>query len=499
METNQDFDLCIIGGGVNGAGIARDAAGRGLKVLLLEKGDLACATSSASTKLIHGGLRYLEFYEFKLVRESLKEREVLLRLAPHIIRPLDFVLPHHPGIRPLWMIGIGLKIYDLLGGRKSLKSSKILNLASHDFGKPLKSDFAKGFSYADCWVEDSRLVVLNALDAAERGAMIKTRHECMAIAPQKMGWDVRYKNMVSGEIFAARAAMIVNAAGPWVQDFLIRGGFYDHDAEIPKIKLIKGSHIIIPKAFDGDQAYILQQPDGRIVFAIPYERKFTLIGTTDVPFTSDAGDVKISPEETEYLCAAFNRFFEKQIAAQDVISSYSGVRALFDDGADEARAVTRDYKIYHHQNFSAPFLSIFGGKITTYRKLSEQVVNTLMNITGQNKPAWTIGARLPGAENLGDFELFLRQQSEIYPWMPLELLRRYARSYGSRLYKIIGGAQGLSGLGMHYGDDVYAAEINYLKECEFALTLEDILWRRSKLGLHISPQTKNKIEKEFSV
>ena len=491
MEMRR-YDLCIIGGGINGAGVARDAAMRGLSVLLLEQGDLASATSSASTKLVHGGLRYLEFYEFALVRESLKERERLLAIAPHIIWPLDFVLPHHAGVRPLWMIRAGLFLYDILGGRKTLKSSQYLRLSRHEYGAPLKNEFKSGFSYADCWVQDARLVVLNAMDARARGAEILTRHTVTALENAADHWKVTYQG--NGNQTTIQADMVVNAAGPWVQELLQKNGFYETDKDLPHLKLVKGSHIIVPEQFEGDQAYILQQNDGRIVFAIPYEERFTLIGTTDEPVAGDAQNAKISDDEIAYLCKAYNGFIEKQITPFDVVQTYSGVRALLDDGRDEARAVTRDYLLYHHDIYVAPMISIFGGKITTYRKLSEQLVEMLMDLTGRNRACETDKYPLPGGDIEGrDINVFFKKLLHRYPWAPEKMLRRFAVHYGTLAFDILQSASSERDLGIHFGDDVYEAEIRYLCDHEFAQTSEDILWRRTKLSLHISAATKANI------
>lgn len=484
---SSHYDLCIIGGGINGAGIARDAAGRGFSVLLLEQGDLAQATSSASTKLIHGGLRYLEMYEFRLVRESLNEREVLLDIAPHIIHPMEFVLPHHPGIRPLWLIRAGLYLYDRLGGRKKLPASKALDFATHPAGNPLKKNFTKGFSYADCRVDDARLVVLNAMDARKKGATILTHSACTSLMPDGDQWNIGYQGK-RGEKLTATASMVVNAAGPWAEKFLRYNGFYEVDQAIPVLKLVKGSHIIIPRLYEGDHAYILQQKDGRIVFAIPYEGAFTLIGTTDEPYKGDVAHVQISQSEIEYLCAAVSEFFERKIFPMDVVSTYSGVRALYDDGRKEARKVTRDYVIYHHKNYNAPMLSIFGGKITTYRKLSEEVVDRLCNLKKDEKPSWTEAGILPGGDVKGE-----DYYAALYGWLPPEVLRRYIRLYGSRLEQVIGDAVSLLSMGAHFGDGVYAHEIRYLMREEFAHDVSDILLRRTKLGLHVSKSTRDNI------
>ena len=495
---DTQYDICIIGGGINGTGIARDAAGRGLKVLLLEQGDLAQATSSNSTKLIHGGLRYLEFYEFSLVREALKERAKLLKIAPHIIWPLRFILPHHKDIRPLWMIRAGLFLYDALAGKSQLQRSKFLRLDKGEYGAPLKENFKKGFSYADCWVQDARLVVLNAMDARDRGADILTQTKCLSLKEEYDSWNIKAFDKKSGREKEFSAAMVVNAAGPWVENLLQGNDFYSEDKEIPHIKLVKGSHIIVPRQYVGDHAYILQQKDGRIVFSIPYEEEFTLIGTTDVPYDGDPLATKISDAEINYLCNAVNSFFKAAITPEDVKSTYSGVRALFDDGEEEARAVTRDYKLYSHET-AAPMISIFGGKITTYRHLAEDSLAIINKALGKNSKGWSADECLPGGDIAGgDVQQYYKGCSQKYPWMPEKMLRRFIVHYGTRLEKIIGPSDGLTDLGTHYGADVYEAEIDYVIAQEFVSSAEDFLWRRTKLGLHTDEQTQDKIERAIA-
>jgi len=471
MSQQYDYDLCVIGGGINGAGIARDAAGRGLSVLLLEKGDLGGATSSASTKLIHGGLRYLEHYEFGLVRHALQEREVLLGIAPHIIWPLRFILPHTPDLRPAWLIRLGLFLYDNLSRRNKLESSRNVSLAT----SPLKNTYTKGFSYADCWVEDSRLVVLNAMDAAAKGATILPRTACTKIALRNDGWDV---SLEGRDPVSAR--MVVNAAGPWVRDVLETSSVA---AGTPGVRLVKGSHIIVPRFLDGDAAYILQQPDKRIVFAIPYEHDFTLIGTTDAEHHGDPGTASISDDEIDYLCAASNRYFTHQITPGDIVWTYSGVRPLLDDGEGDASSITRDYKIILDESYGAPLLSIFGGKITTYRHLAEEAVDQLTD-----RPAWTAQKALPGGD-IANFKNFLANKRALYKHLPDALIARYARAYGTLMDEFAG-----DDMGVHFGDDIYEAEIRYLVDREWAQTLDDILWRRSKLGLHIGDETAQNIQ-----
>jgi len=494
----KQVDVLVIGGGVNGCGIARDLAGRGLSVMLVEKDDLASATSSASTKLIHGGLRYLEYYEFRLVREALQEREVLLRAAPHIIWPLTFVLPHHAKLRPWWMIRLGLFLYDHLGGRKILAKSRGLSLTGNIAGAPLKDDFRRGFSYSDCWVEDTRLVVLNARDAADKGAEIWTRTECAALEkhPSENLWVASLNDLHTEESFKVHAKCIVNASGPWVGRTLglIDGG---SGAGIGKYKVrwVKGSHIIVPRLYQGEHAYILQNDDKRIVFAIPYERKFTLIGTTDIEYTGDIEEVRISLEEVEYLSAAVSRFFRQPVRPEDVQWTYSGVRPLVDDGSGNASAVTRDYILDMEDYKGLPILSAYGGKITTFRRLSEHAAEMVLQHFGLPVKNWTAGAHLPGGEQaVMNFEAFVKGLRREYGWLPEALAYRYARAYGTRLREIIRHAKRLQDLGEHCGEHVYEAELRYLVQQEWAMTLEDVLWRRSKLGLHTTAETQANIE-----
>jgi glycerol-3-phosphate dehydrogenase len=478
------FDLIIIGGGINGCGIARDAAGRGLSVLVVEQGDLASATSSASTKLIHGGLRYLEHFEFRLVREALMERERLLEAAPHIIWPVRFVLPHESGVRPAWLVRLGLALYDHLAPRKKLAGSKTIRFANHAYGQPLKPHFKVGFAYSDCWVEDSRLVVLNAMDARERGADIRVQTRLTDAARDEDGWLVTLQDSVSGRISKVRGHVIVNAAGPWVADVL-RGNLGVATAK--SVRLVKGSHIVVPKLYDGDHAYILQNSDKRIVFAIPYEQSFTLIGTTDVPYQGGPGPIKISDEEVSYLCDSINHYWRAKIAPKDVVWSYSGVRPLFDDGSIDASVVTRDYVFdLDAPDGLAPALSVFGGKITTYRCLAEHVMADLSRFFPALKPAWTKGAVLPGGDIPdGDFAAFVDSLLAEKPFLAPEIARRLARAYGTKAREILADAQKYEDLGHDFGNGLTEAEIDYLVDSEFATTAEDIVWRRSKLGLHL--------------
>ncbi|HKM64665.1 MAG TPA: glycerol-3-phosphate dehydrogenase [Acidisphaera sp.] len=479
-EQAQPVDLLIVGGGVNGAGIARDAAGRGLSVALVEQHDLAAHTSSASTKLIHGGLRYLEYYEFRLVREALIERERLLAIAPHIIWPLEFVLPHEPHLRPAWMIRAGLFLYDHLGPRKRLPASRGVSFATHPAGQVLRPEFRRGFTYADCWVQDARLVVLNAMDAAERGASIRTRTKLLSARADGGLWRAETE---AGPI-AARA--LVNAAGPWVEQVL-RTQLGRNSGK--SVRLVKGSHIVVPRLHDGDFAFILQNPDGRIDFVIPYEHDFSLVGTTDIPFDGDPGVVGISAEETAYLCDSVNRYLRRPISPADVIWSYSGVRPLFDDQASDAKAVTRDYVLdLERAPGTPPLLSVYGGKITTYRRLAEQALEKLLPALGRPVgPSWTATKPLPGGD-FADFDVYLREFCARHPALALDTARRLVRAYGTRAERFAG-----PDMGADLGGGLTEAEVDYLVAAEWARTPEDVLWRRSKLGLHVRPATASRL------
>ncbi len=497
MAQDKPLDVAVIGGGVNGTGIARDAAGRGLSVLLCEKSDLGSGTSSASTKLIHGGLRYLEQYEFRLVRESLMEREVLLRAAPHIIWPMRFVLPHNKSLRPAWMIRLGLFLYDHLGGRKLLPSSTGVTLAKHPSGAPLKDVMTKGFEYSDCWVQDARLVVLNALDARERGAEVLTRTECLSARRVEDLWELELRDLLTGQTCKVSARALVNAAGPWVASVLEQRVGSNRAAGL---RMIKGSHIVVPAMFDHDYSYIFQNPDGRIVFAIPYEGKYTLIGTTDVEYKDDPAKVAISEDEVSYLCNAVNEYFKASIAPKDVVWTYSGVRPLYDDDSQSASTVTRDYVLdLDEQEGRAPLLSVFGGKITTFRKLAEHAMEKLCPLIDCQVPHWTSDAVLPGGD-IGsekgdvDFDGFVERFTRQHNWLPRDLAWRYARNYGARAAMIVGDAKDLSGLGRELGDGIYEAELSYLVEQEWVVEASDLLWRRSKLGLHVSKETVSQID-----
>ena len=506
--TMQSCDLLIVGGGINGAGIARDAAGRGLRVILCEQHDLAQHTSSASTKLIHGGLRYLEYYEFKLVRKALQEREILLRSAPHIMWPLRFVMPHDRSQRPALMIRAGLFLYDHLARRAFLPGSAKITLGTHVAGNPLKPGYSTGFVYSDGWVDDARLVVLNAVDAARRGATILTRTKCVSAERDGDGWRAVLESSAGGRIDVAARA-VINAAGPWAAQF---AGMASAAGARHGLRLIKGSHIVVPKLFDHPYAYIFQNQDRRIVFAIPYQNDFTLIGTTDEEYAGATDRVAINSDEVEYLCAVSNQYFKKQIAPGDVTWTYSGVRPLLDDNAADASGVTRDYLLECDVGTEgpalAPLLNIWGGKITTYRKLAEEALALLLPQLQTNRPevakapAWTAGAPLPGGdfEHPGqlvahiDFDAYLTRFQAQYRWLPAALAVRYARSYGTCANQILGMASELSDLGHELCPGLYEAEARYLRDVEWACTAPDILWRRTKLGLHCQPHHVARLE-----
>lgn len=481
------YDLAIIGGGINGCGIARDAAGRGLSVLVCEQDDLASGTSSASTKLIHGGLRYLEYYEFRLVREALKEREVLLRAAPHIIWPLRFILPHHQGLRSAWLIRLGLFLYDNLGGREMLPGTTSVNLRTDEAGKPLKDKFTKGFEYSDCWVMDSRLVVLNAMDAKAHGAEIRVRTRCEGATRDGQHWNLRLKNSGTGKESVVKARVVVNATGPWLNTFL---DHVDHEATKESIRMVKGSHLIIRKLFAHDRSYIFQNADGRIIFAIPYERDFTLIGTTDVDYTGDPGKVAITEEEIVYLCNAASEYFSHAITPDDVVHTYSGIRPLFDDGASDAKAATRDYilKLDDAAGTRAPLLSIYGGKITTYRKLAESVIEKLKPYLPQTAlHPWTEKASLPGGEFAPqNFDREVETLRTTFPFLEQPLAYRLMRTYGKNAEKLLKDSKEIENLGRCFGANLFEKEVRYLMDYEWAQTAADVLWRRTNMGLFLS-------------
>ncbi|HEX4266838.1 MAG TPA: glycerol-3-phosphate dehydrogenase [Steroidobacteraceae bacterium] len=480
MRYSGTYDLLVVGGGINGAGIARDAAGRGLSVLLCEQDDLAAHTSSASTKLIHGGLRYLEQLQFSLVRKALIEREILLGSAPHLMRPLRFVLPHDARQRPAWMISAGLFLYDHLARRRRLAGSARVDLRRHVAGAALKTQYVKGFVYSDGWTDDARLVVLNAIDARERGALILTRTRCEKLEAERDHWVATLAGASGPQTISARA--VVNATGPWVSRFAREAAPV---SVCHSVRLVKGSHIVVPQLYAHRFAYLFQNDDRRIVFAIPYEREFTLIGTTDVEYTGDPSAVRIASDEIEYLCAAVSRYFAKPVRPDDVVWSYSGVRPLLDDDAADPATVTRDYALELEQH-PAPILNVFGGKITTYRKLAESAVDILARELGSRASAWTAHALLPGGDlPRGNYARFLRSLERAYPWLPPTLRYRYAHAYGTRVAHILGGARSVADLGEELLPQLYEREADYLCYVEMAQTAEDILWRRTRLGLHV--------------
>lgn len=476
----ESFDVVVVGGGVNGAGIAMDAAGRGLRVLLCEMDDLASATSSSSSKLIHGGLRYLEHYEFRLVREALGERESLLRNAPHIMWPLRFRLPHRSHLRPAWMIRAGLFLYDHLAKREMLPGSRSIRFESSD---PLKPDIEKGFEYSDGWADDARLVVLAAKKAEECGASVLTRTKCVNAERGRHEWRVTLRDLQRNTEREVSAKAIINAAGPWVSNLF--GEALGMSA--PKtIRMVKGSHIVVPRLNRGEEAYILQNEDDRIVFVIPYEDEFSLVGTTDVEFEGDPRQVTISEEETEYLLAIVNDHFKHQLSAEDVVWSYSGVRPLMDDEEGNAQKASRDYSFeVSEEEDRALLISVFGGKLTTYRKLAEAATNKLCQFFPEADGAWTRTAPLPGGD-FTDHETLERQLRRDFPWLKETLIRRFVRTYGTRSYELLRGCERMDDLGVRFAGDLFAAEVDYLTDQEWALTSEDILWRRTKQGLYAS-------------
>ncbi len=484
--SGQIHDLFVIGGGINGCGIARDAIGRGYSVALAEMNDFASGTSSGATKLIHGGLRYLEHYEFRLVRESLMEREILWAMAPHIIWPMRFVLPYHKGgIRPAWLIRLGLFLYDHLGGRKLLPPTKVLDMRRDPAGKPLKSLFSKAFEYSDGWVDDARMVVLNARDAADKGALIMPRTKVVSAHRENGVWAIETVDTVTGEKRHFQARMLVNAAGPWV-DHVIRAAFGQNEAR--HVRLVQGSHIVVKKKFNDNRAYFFQNPDNRIIFAIPYEQDFTLIGTTDRDYKADPKDVKISDEETTYLCKAASEYFNEPVRPEDIVWTYSAVRPLFDDGASKAQEATRDYVLkLEGEGGQAPLLNVFGGKLTTYRRLSEHALEKIGAAIGAKGAPWTAKSHLPG----GDFpaqgyEAEVRKLKGSYPFLIDTHARRLVRRYGTKAAVLLGQARGTEDLGRCFGSDLYEVEVRYLIEHEWARHADDVLWRRTKEGLRLT-------------
>jgi len=485
-----DFDIAIIGGGINGTGLARDAAGRGLKVLLVEMNDLSSGTSQASSKLIHGGLRYLERRAFRLVREALSEREVLLTMAPHVIRPMRFMLPPMPGLRSPVMLRLGLLLYDWLGARKLLPASRTVDLTHNMVGQPLKRLFRYGFEYSDCWVDDARLVVLNAIDAKERGAVIMTRTRCTR-ADRRDRWELVLNNR--GRRETATARVLVNASGPWI------GQVADTVLRVPlksPVRLIKGSHIVVRRRFEHDSGYILQALDGRVVFALPFAENFTLIGTTDENFIGDLNSVAPDPEEIKYLCATMNEYFRDRVTPDELIWSFAGVRALYDDGSALPEDVTRDYELVLDERYGeAPLLTIYGGKITTHRKLAEAAMEKVGIFFGA-LPPWTAGSKLPGGEFPPDgFYPVVAELLAHWPFLSEPHARRLVRAYGLRAERFLGEAKDLKDLGDVFTGDLTAAEVRYLVENEWAVSADDVLWRRTKFGLSATADERTALER----
>jgi glycerol-3-phosphate dehydrogenase len=520
-EVTSTWDVLVVGGGINGTGLARDLAGRGWRVMLVEQHDLAAHTSSSSTKLIHGGLRYLEHFEFSLVRKALQEREGLMRSAPHIMWPLRFVMPHVPATRPAWLIRCGLFLYDHLARRDVLEGSSGVNLRLSPLGAPLQDQYTQGFVYSDGWVDDARLVVLNAVDAAERGAEVLTHTRCTRAQRDANGWTATLQTLgsandglkggvnstVNGQTRIVRARALVNAAGPWAEAFL-RGVARpaSHEALATKqLRLVKGSHIVVPRLFEHDHAYIFQNPDKRIIFAIPYEDRFTLIGTTDVEIKGEPLGAQADDNEVAYLCEQVNRYFNKRISKADVVWRYVGVRPLLDDHAGDPSAVTRDY-VLETETSAAPLLSIWGGKITTFRKLAEEAANEVGKMLAPQapRPAWTQSACLPGGNFSAwigaaqhpatDFDKLCSAVLTRHPWLPAPLIKRLARAYGSRIDTVLGQATCLADLGDEIAPGLYTAELHHLRKKEWALTGEDVLWRRSKLGLHFTAAQRERVD-----
>lgn len=484
---SQIDDIFVIGGGINGCGVARDAAGRGYSVYLAEMNDLASGTSSGSSKLIHGGLRYLEHYEFRLVRESLSEREVLLKMAPHIIWPMRFVLPHHSDMRPAWLLRLGLFLYDHIGKRKLLPGTTQVNLKTASVGKPLKKIFSKGFEYSDCWVNDARLVVLNAKDAQDRGAKINTRTKVVYACREEDYWSITTEDLRSGETKQHKASLIVNAAGPWVDNVLDETLSSNHSKNV---RLVQGSHIVVPKIHDHNRAYIFQNKDNRIIFALPYEEDYTLIGTTDQDYQGDPENVKITISEISYLCSAASEYFEKPIIKDDIVCSYSGVRPLFDDGATAAEEATRDYVIrVDGQDDEPQVVNIFGGKITTYRKLAESVLEKVEELIGARKDSWTVNSSLPGGDfEVADYDVLVSKLKAEFTFLEFPLAQRLIRSYGTNAWTLMEGASNIKDMGKSFGGSLTEREVKYLVQYEWAESAEDIVWRRSKLGIRLSKQ-----------
>jgi len=487
------FDIFVIGGGINGCGIARDAAGRGFSVYLAEMNDLASGTSSGSTKLIHGGLRYLEYREFRLVREALMEREVLWKSAPHIIRPMRFVLPYQKGLRPAWLLRLGLFLYDHIGGRKLLPPTKTLDMRRDPAGAPLKKIFSKAFEYSDGWVDDARLVALNARDAADRGAAIRTRAKVTAARRTEGLWSVTVEDTRTGKTDTVQARLLVNATGPWV-DHVIAQTLGRTD--VHNVRLVQGSHIVVGKKFDDPRAYFFQNKDGRIIFAIPYEGDFTLIGTTDRDYTGDPHDVRISDAEADYLCAAASEYFAEPVRRADIVWTYSAVRPLFDDGASKAQEATRDYVIQlDHSEGEAAVINIVGGKITTFRRLSEAALEKIEALLGRRVAPWTAAMPLPGGNfPVTGFDAERDRLKRDFPFLDQAHATRLMRLYGTKARVILGSARSRADLGRCFGADLHEAEVRYLMREEWARAAEDVLWRRTKLGLRLTQDEAAELE-----
>ena len=492
-NTSPHYDILIIGGGINGAGIARDAAGRGFSVCLADTGDFGGGTSSASTKLIHGGLRYLEYYEFRLVREALMEREVLWEMAPHIIQPLRFILPCHSGLRPAWLLRLGLFLYDHLGGRKLLPATRTLNLRRDEAGKVLKPSFRKAFEYSDCRVEDSRLVIVNLRDARAQGAEILPRTAATRARFDDSTWSVTLYDRTTGAEREVTASLIVNAAGPWV-DEVLRDVFGLNDAH--NVRLVRGSHIVIRRKFEHARAYIFQNADGRIIFAIPYEDDYTLIGTTDAEQEAMDGPPQITQKETDYLCAMASEYFAEPVDHEDIVWTYSGVRPLYDDGASKAQEATRDYVIRREEKLGdGRLINIFGGKITTYRKLAESMMDEIEAVLGKRGPAWTRGATLSGGNfEVTGFDELADKVFRRHAFLGRDLARRLARLYGTDAYVILDGSKSPGDLGRDFGHGLYEAEVRFLMEYEWARTADDVLFRRTRLGIRMDEHEKAELE-----
>jgi len=491
-EVKTILDIFIIGGGINGTAIASDAAGRGLAVTLVEKNDLASGTSSASSKLIHGGLRYLEFYEFGLVRKALLEREVLLFRAPHLVTPLEFILPHESHLRPAWMIRVGLFLYDHLAKRKRLPGSKSVNLHNSIYGKSLLEHLKKGFSYYDCFADDSRLVIENAISAKLHGANILTRTEFMSAIRENNHWKIQLKNTRTQEIFYCYSKALLNVGGPWIKE--IQRKIKDTNMQFD-IKLDKGSHIIVPKIYEGDHAYILQNKDQRVIFAIPYRNKFTLVGTTDIEYAGNLDDIRISPLEEEYLCKSINDYFTKSISPSDIRWSYAGVRCLQASTGHTAATASRDFKYLHEIKNNSLLFVVIGGKLTTHRTLAEDALDHMKEFFPEMKGAWTKTKALPGGDiPHQDFQAFYKNFHKKYPWLPKTLAHRYVKSYGSRANLLLQNKHSIADLGIDFGSELYQNEVEYLIAEEWAETSDDILWRRSKLGLNMSKKNKKNLD-----